>query len=70
MTEAQQIQYDRFIAAGYSPDDAATLIARGAWLGTEDVSPQTVADVNRYRAERDAKMGRGADREAAAAREG
>lgn len=43
----------KLLAEGYSPDDAAKVIATGAWLATEDVSPQTVADVNRYRAEQD-----------------
>ena len=53
MTDAETIQYNRLLAEGYSPDDAAKVIATGAWLATEDVSPQTVADVNRYRAEQD-----------------
>ena len=55
MTKAQQIQYDRFIKAGYIPEDAALLIKRGVWLGTKDMSEQTVDDIQRYRAERDAE---------------
>ncbi len=55
MTDAQQKQYERFRAVGYSPEDAALLIQRGAWLGTEDVSEQTVADIQEYRRERGAR---------------
>jgi len=55
MTEAQQRQYDRFMAAGYSPEDATRLIALGVWLGAQDRLPETVADINRYRAGRDAR---------------
>ena len=55
MTEAQQKQYDRFIAAGFDPDDAARLVELGAWLGTQDVSEQAVIDIERYRRERDAR---------------
>lgn len=58
MTEAQQVQYDRFIAAGFDPDDAARLIGLGAWLGTQDVSEQTVGEIGRYRRERDADGGK------------
>lgn len=55
MTDAQQTQYDRFIAAGFDPDDAARLVGLGAWLGTQDVTEQTVGDIERYRRERDAR---------------
>lgn len=38
------------------------LIERGVWLGTEDMSPEAVEDINRYRAERDARTdGNGAN---------
>ena len=55
MTEAQQKQYDRFIAAGFDPDDAARLVGFGAWLGTQDASEQTIYDIEQYRRERDAR---------------
>lgn len=55
MTEAQQVQYDRFIAAGFDPEDAARMVELGAWLGTQDVSEQAVIDIERYRRERDAR---------------
>ena len=55
MTEAEQKQYNRFIIAGYEPDLAAQLIKRGAWLGIRDPSDEDVAEINRYRAERDAR---------------
>ena len=58
MTDAQQTQCDRFIAAGFDPDDAARLVGLGAWLGTQDVTEQTVGDIERYRRERDADGGR------------
>ena len=53
MTDAQQTQYDRFIAAGFDPQDAARLVGLGAWLGTQDASEQTICDIERYRRERD-----------------
>lgn len=53
MSEAQQKQYDRFLEAGYDPENAAMLVDRGAWLGTTEMTPEVVADVERYRAERD-----------------
>ena len=52
MTKAEQTQYDRFLAAGYDPDVAAQLIGRGAWLETIPMSVNDVADVRRYRSER------------------
>ena len=55
MTDAQQTQYDRFIAAGFDPEDAARMVELGAWLGTQDVSEQAVIDIERYRRERDAR---------------
>lgn len=58
MTQIEQKQYARFILAGYDPDDAALLIERGAWLGTAEMSPETVADIKWYRRERDAKRER------------
>jgi|GEM_PF-3753071 len=61
MTELQQKQYDRFIFAGYPPDMAAQLIERGAWLGISDPFQEDVAEIRRYRAERDLR----ADGEAA-----
>ena len=56
MTELQQTQYDRFIFAGYPPDMAAQLIERGAWLGISDPFQEDVAEIRRYRAERDARV--------------
>ena len=56
MTELQQKQYDRFILAGYPPDMAAPLIARGAWLGTQEMLPEAVEDINGYRTERDVRV--------------
>ena len=56
MTDAEQIQCNRLIDAGYSAEDAEMLIERGVWLGTQEMSEQTVADINRYRAERDARV--------------
>ena len=53
MTETEQKQFDRFLAAGYDPDVAAQLIGRGAWLETIPMSANDVADVRRYRSERD-----------------
>ena len=53
MTKTEQTQYDRFLAAGYDPDMAAQLIGRGAWLETIPMSANDVADVRRYRSERD-----------------
>ena len=53
MTKTEQTQYDRFLAAGYDPDVAAQLIGRGAWLETIPMSANDVADVRRYRSERD-----------------
>ena len=55
MTEAQEIQYDRFICAGYSPKDAAMMIERGVWLGTQGMLPETVEDIQQYRRERDVR---------------
>ena len=55
MTEAQQKQYDRFVAASFDPDDAARLVGFGAWLGTQDASEQTIYDIEQYRRERDAR---------------
>ena len=55
MTDAQQTQCDRFIAAGFDPNDAARLVGLGAWLGTQDVTEQTVGDIERYRRERDVR---------------
>ena len=55
MTEAQQKQYDCFIAAGFDPEGAARLVGLGAWLGTRDASEQTIYDIERYRRERDAR---------------
>ena len=53
MTKTEQTQYNRFLAAGYDPDVAAQLIGRGAWLETIPMSANDVADVRRYRSERD-----------------
>ena len=55
MTDAQQTQYDRFIAAGFDPEDAVRMVELGAWLGTQDVSEQTVVEIERYRRERGAR---------------
>ena len=55
-TDAEQIQYDRLLEAGYSVEDGATLmIKRGVWLGTTHVSEQTIANIQRYRTERDGR---------------
>ena len=62
MTELQQKQYDRFILAGYPPDMAAQLVERGAWLGVHEPFEEDVAEIRRYRAERDSCAdGRAAD---------
>jgi len=63
MTDAEQKQYDRFILAGYPPDMAAQLIARGAWLSIHEPFEEDADEIRRYRAERDAR----ADGEAAVA---
>lgn len=55
MTASQQKQYDRFIDAGFDPEDAARLVGLGAWLGTQDVSEQTVVEIQQYRRERAAR---------------
>ena len=54
MTDAEQKQYDRFILAGYPPDMAAQLIARGAWLSIHEPFEEDADEIRRYRAERDA----------------
>ena len=54
MTELQQTQYDRFILAGYPPDMAAQLIARGAWLSIHEPFEEDADEIRRYRAEREA----------------
>ena len=56
MTELQQTQYDRFILAGYPPDMATQLVERGAWLGVHEPFEEDVAEIRRYRAERDARV--------------
>jgi len=62
MTELQQTQYDRFILAGYPPDMATQLVERGAWLGVHEPFEEDVAEIRRYRAERDSRAdGRAAD---------
>ena len=53
MTEAQTVQYRRFLDAGFDPADARIMIDRGAWLGTTEMSAEVVADIERYRTERD-----------------
>ena len=53
MTNAQQTQYDRFVAAGFDPDAARTMIDRGAWVGTMEMSPKTRTGIEDYRRERD-----------------
>ena len=55
MTDAEQKQYDRFILAGYPPDMAAQLIARGAWLSIHEPFEEDADEIRRYRAERDAR---------------
>lgn len=46
MTNDERIQFDRFLAVGYDRNDAAM-------LGTADMSAQEIADIQRYRSERD-----------------
>ena len=62
MTELQQKQYDRFVLAGYTPDMAAQLVERGAWLSIHEPFQEDADEIRRYRAERDLR----ADGEAAA----
>ena len=64
MTETETIQYNRFVLAGYDPSTARIMIERGAWLGTAEMLPETVADIEKYRRERDAMWERQSQPEA------
>jgi hypothetical protein len=55
VTQAQTVQFRRLLAAGYDPSTARIMIERGAWIGTAEMLPETVADIEEFRWERDAK---------------
>ncbi len=61
MTDAEQTQYNRYLAAGYDPDTARVLVERGAWLQSanefgEGEAAAMVAEIRHYREERDALL--------------